>query len=65
MKLIQFLDDKDRRVFINPEKVSYVMEHKKGGFTYLYIDSTRADAQMKILVVGSIETITSKLLLND
>ncbi len=48
MKLIEFVDDKGRKVFINPEKVSYVMEHKKGDLTYLYLDSTRADAQIKI-----------------
>ena len=60
MKLLEFENSKGVKIFINPEKVAYVKYYKEE-LTQIYLDSARSDAQIKIVVVGSIHQVSSKL----
>jgi|LGOV01.1.fsa_nt_gb hypothetical protein len=63
MKLIEFENNKGIKVFINPERVAYVKYHKEL-LTYIYFASARSDAQIKIVVVGTVGEIASRLQLD-
>lgn len=60
MKLIEFENNKGKKLFINPEKVSYLMSHKEE-FTFIYFDTAKAEAQTRVIVVGRINEISSRL----
>lgn len=60
MKLIEFENNKGKKLFINPEKVTYLMTYKDD-YTYIYFDTAKAEAQTRVTVVGRINEISSRL----